>query len=80
VAFVLAGSGWTSREAGPDPDVPPGGAPAPGEQDDEEDAQRSVRMLREAGWTVLPVSAGDGLAELWQRADRYRSREEAGAR
>jgi uncharacterized protein (DUF58 family) len=80
VAFVLAGSGWTSREAGPYPDVPPGGAPAPGEQDDEEDAQRSVRMLREAGWTVLPVSAGDGLAELWQRADRYRSREEAGAR
>jgi hypothetical protein len=39
-----------------------------------------MRMLREAGWTVLPVSAGEGLDELWQRADRYRSREEAGAR
>jgi hypothetical protein len=26
------------------------------------------------------VSAGQGLDELWQRADRYRSREEAGAR
>jgi ABC-type oligopeptide transport system substrate-binding subunit len=35
----------------------------------------AVGLLREAGWTVVEVSAGDSLPELWQQADRYRSRE-----
>ncbi|MER6395147.1 MULTISPECIES: DUF58 domain-containing protein [unclassified Kitasatospora] len=42
-----------------------------------------VRQLREAGWTVLPVRAGDSAPELWQAADRTESpspyRDEAGA-
>ncbi len=34
------------------------------------DAERPLRRLREAGWTALPVSPGDVLADLWRRADR----------
>ncbi|MEV7355240.1 DUF58 domain-containing protein [Kitasatospora sp. NPDC091276] len=42
-----------------------------------------VRQLREAGWTVLPVSSGDSVPDLWQAADGAKTtspyREEAGA-
>jgi uncharacterized protein (DUF58 family) len=42
-----------------------------------------IRQLREAGWTVLPVRAGDSLPDLWRAADRADSssayREEADA-
>ncbi|MFJ2777832.1 MULTISPECIES: DUF58 domain-containing protein [unclassified Kitasatospora] len=42
-----------------------------------------VQQLREAGWTVLPVRAGDSAPDLWQAADRAKAsspyREEAGA-
>ncbi|MGW6913212.1 DUF58 domain-containing protein [Kitasatospora sp. NPDC054939] len=41
-----------------------------------------VRQLRAAGWTVLPVRAGDSLPELWRAAERVEAspyREEAGA-
>ncbi|MFE2428007.1 DUF58 domain-containing protein [Streptomyces sp. NPDC059373] len=83
VAFVTDSSAWTAALRETDdgcPDVPPTGAdPAP-EAVRESGEKRTVRMLREAGWTVLPAAAGEGLDELWQRADRYRSREEAGAR
>ncbi|WP_395296534.1 DUF58 domain-containing protein [Kitasatospora hibisci] len=48
-----------------------------------EEFQARVRQLREAGWTVLPVRAGDSVPELWQAVDRADSpspyREEAGA-
>ncbi|WP_127357692.1 DUF58 domain-containing protein [Actinacidiphila soli] len=87
VAFVTDSSAWTAALRESDdgyPEVPPTGTdPAPeagGEGAGGGGEKRTVRMLREAGWTVLPVSAGEGLDELWQRADRYRSREEAGAR
>ncbi|WP_374118179.1 DUF58 domain-containing protein [Streptomyces sp. RKAG337] len=89
VAFVLDSSAWASRDAvDPYPDTPPPGAgPAASGADGEDGpgtaadagARRAVRMLREAGWTVLPVPPGEGLPSLWQLADRYRSREEAGA-
>jgi hypothetical protein len=42
-----------------------------------EGTRGAVRMLREAGWTVVEVRAGDTLPELWQQADRYRSGENA---
>ncbi|WP_043182793.1 DUF58 domain-containing protein [Streptomyces sp. NRRL F-5123] len=42
-----------------------------------EGTRAAVRMLREAGWTVVEVRAGDALPELWQQADRYRSGENA---
>ncbi|MDX6331468.1 MAG: hypothetical protein QOI83_3851 [Streptomycetaceae bacterium] len=82
VAFVMDSSVWASRESRDPgyPDLPlPGADAGDGEtRNGEIRARRAVRMLREAGWTVLQVSAGDLLADLWQRADRYRSREEAG--
>jgi uncharacterized protein (DUF58 family) len=85
VAFVMDSSVWSSRESreSQDPAYPalplPGADAGDGEtRNGEIRARRAVRMLREAGWTVLQVSAGDVLADLWQRADRYRSREEAG--
>jgi uncharacterized protein (DUF58 family) len=77
VAFVMDSSAWTARDpAYPDP--PLGADARSGAGGTESGTRRTVRMLREAGWTVLQVSAGDGLTELWQRADRYRSREEVG--
>ncbi|WP_326846316.1 DUF58 domain-containing protein [Streptomyces kaniharaensis] len=42
-----------------------------------------VRRLREAGWTVLPVRAGDSVPDLWRAADGAKTtapyREETGA-
>ncbi|MDJ0341092.1 DUF58 domain-containing protein [Streptomyces sp. H10-C2] len=61
-----AGSGGASGSGGDGPQPADSGG------------RRAVRMLREAGWTVLPVPPGEGLPALWQLADRYRSREEAG--
>lgn len=34
-------------------------------------ADRQLRLLREAGWTVLPAQAGDSVPELWRLADRH---------
>ncbi|MDO0928114.1 DUF58 domain-containing protein [Streptomyces sp. TG1A-8] len=59
VAFVLDPGTWT-REAA---DVP-----APGDPHRER-----LRMLREAGWTVLGVPRGAALNDLWRQADRERS-------
>ncbi|SHL84581.1 DUF58 domain-containing protein [Actinacidiphila paucisporea] len=75
VAFVLDSDDWVARDA-TGRLVPAGDADAvpAGEQDG---TGRAVRMLREAGWTVVEVAAGDALPELWQRADRYRTREES---
>ncbi|MDX3240035.1 DUF58 domain-containing protein [Streptomyces sp. ME03-5709C] len=79
VAFALDSAAWGALDeegAASSPAVPPdtgGGAP-------EHAPARAVRLLREAGWTVLPAAAGDELPDLWQRADRHRSREEAGRR
>ncbi|MFJ2630567.1 DUF58 domain-containing protein [Streptomyces sp. NPDC087422] len=75
VAFVLDSDDWTAREPGARSEPPAEhGARETGAADD--DTPTPLRMLREAGWTVLSVRAGDSLPELWQRADRYRSREE----
>ncbi|MFE4514905.1 DUF58 domain-containing protein [Kitasatospora sp. NPDC056783] len=42
-----------------------------------------VQQLRESGWTVIPVRAGDSLPDLWRAADGSKTtapyREEAGA-
>ncbi|UNO42575.1 DUF58 domain-containing protein [Streptomyces sp. MST-110588] len=62
VAFVLDGATWSTRTAGaPGASGPSGGRAAPAAR---------LRMLREAGWTALPVSPGDSLAALWRRTDR----------
>ncbi|CAM5229486.1 hypothetical protein SALBM135S_08279 [Streptomyces alboniger] len=57
VAFVLDGEAWAQG---------PGSGPS-----DAGDAR--VRMLREAGWTALPVPPGASLADLWRRADHART-------
>jgi hypothetical protein len=75
VAFVLDSSRWESPDAAPFW-KPPAGNGAPGGE--ECGTRQAVRMLREAGWTALPVQPGEGLAVLWQRADRHWSREAAG--
>ncbi|MFG2886101.1 DUF58 domain-containing protein [Streptomyces sp. NPDC048297] len=59
VAFVLDPGVWT-REAA---DVPPAGDPY----------EERLRMLREAGWTVVGVPRGASPDELWRQADRERS-------
>jgi uncharacterized protein (DUF58 family) len=40
-------------------------------RDEGEGAREPLRVLRDAGWTALPVAPGDELAELWRRADRH---------
>ncbi|WP_354639677.1 DUF58 domain-containing protein [Kitasatospora camelliae] len=36
----------------------------------DEDVEQRVTRLRQAGWTVLPVRAGDALPPLWRLAER----------
>ncbi|PYC87777.1 DUF58 domain-containing protein [Streptomyces tateyamensis] len=56
VAFVLDTASWVGL-----------GQLLPGRVD--EAAEHQLRLLREAGWTVLQARAGDSVAELWRRAD-----------
>ncbi|MEE4541593.1 DUF58 domain-containing protein [Streptomyces sp. V4-01] len=73
VAFVLDSDDWLVREAAGRPELQSGQQdPA----DDTDSTERAVRLLRESGWTVVEVHPGEKLPELWQQADRYRSREE----
>ncbi|MFJ3771253.1 DUF58 domain-containing protein [Streptomyces sp. NPDC090075] len=59
VAFVLDPDTWVREPT----DVPPPGNPH----------EERLRMLREAGWTVLGVERGASLTELWRQADRERT-------
>jgi uncharacterized protein (DUF58 family) len=85
VAFLLDPAAWASEsDPGQYPDVPPPGAgipdDVPGDGARQEScAARAARILRAAGWTVVPVAAGDVLAALWQHADRHQAWDEAGA-
>ncbi|MCX4749600.1 DUF58 domain-containing protein [Kitasatospora sp. NBC_01287] len=57
VAFVLDTGSWAGlRQVFPD--------------SGHDELERPVRLLREAGWTVLPAQAGDAVPELWRLADR----------
>ncbi|OKJ70822.1 DUF58 domain-containing protein [Streptomyces sp. CB02460] len=55
VAFVLDSAAWVN-----------GDSPA-----SREAAERRLRVLREAGWTVVPAEPGARLAELWRLAARH---------
>ncbi|HEY5834105.1 DUF58 domain-containing protein [Streptomyces sp.] len=83
IAFVLGSDDWLSGEpAGRHDGAAEAAAPA-GASGAPDGSGQAVRMLREAGWTVVEVPPGAALPELWQRADRYRSRDAqhgAGAR
>ncbi|MFJ2646965.1 DUF58 domain-containing protein [Streptomyces sp. NPDC087420] len=57
VAFVLDSSGWAQ------------GAPGPAGNDQ---VEKRLRQLREAGWTALPVPSGTALSDLWHQAARQR--------
>ncbi|MFI8187946.1 DUF58 domain-containing protein [Streptomyces sp. NPDC085946] len=59
VAFLLDSGTW-GRE--------PAGVPGPSDKGGER-----LRMLREAGWTVVGVPRGASVAELWRQADRERT-------
>ncbi|MEV6740559.1 DUF58 domain-containing protein [Streptomyces sp. NPDC051104] len=59
LAFVLDSDAW-GRE--------PTGVPGPGDRSGER-----LRLLREAGWTAVPVPRGVSLTELWREADRQRT-------
>ncbi|MGC9474469.1 DUF58 domain-containing protein [Streptomyces sp. WG4] len=59
VAFVLDAGIWAGE---------PVGAPGPLDRSEER-----LRMLREAGWTVMNVPRGASLEELWRLADRERT-------
>ncbi|CAM5376352.1 DUF58 domain-containing protein [Streptomyces aurantiogriseus] len=59
VAFLMDGDSW-GRE--------PNDVPGPTNRTEER-----LRMLREAGWTVLSVPRGASLSDLWRQADRERS-------
>ncbi|GHJ98350.1 DUF58 domain-containing protein [Streptomyces sp. NPDC003753] len=56
LAFVLDSDDW-GRE--------PTDVPGPGDRSGER-----LRLLREAGWTAVPVPRGGSLTELWREADR----------
>ncbi|UQA95988.1 DUF58 domain-containing protein [Streptomyces halobius] len=58
VAFVLDDDDWTRG---------PGGIRFSGGQ---VPLDERLRMLREAGWTALPVAPGASLADVWRTADR----------
>ncbi|GAB2708525.1 DUF58 domain-containing protein [Kitasatospora kifunensis] len=67
IAFVLDTGTWAGlRQLFPE------------SQADEND--RQLRLLREAGWTVLPVRAGDSVPELWRLADRHQAQAGSGRR
>ncbi|GAA1271160.1 DUF58 domain-containing protein [Kitasatospora nipponensis] len=58
VAFVLDTGTWAGlRRVFPDAG--------------DHESDRQLRLLREAGWTVLAARAGDSVAELWRMADRH---------
>ncbi|MET8676527.1 DUF58 domain-containing protein [Streptomyces sp. NPDC004647] len=57
VAFVLDGAAWTRD----------------GRDSGQDSFQEQLRLLREAGWTVLPVAPGQSLPRLWREADRDRT-------
>ncbi|POX50322.1 DUF58 domain-containing protein [Streptomyces sp. Ru72] len=59
LAFVLDSDAW-GRE--------PTDVPGPGDRSGER-----LRLLREAGWTAVPVPRGVTLTELWREADRQRT-------
>jgi uncharacterized protein (DUF58 family) len=62
VAFVLDSDAWEREPTDvPGPPRGTGGARDP------------LRVLREAGWTVLSVPRGASLGELWRQADRERA-------
>ncbi|WP_405901532.1 DUF58 domain-containing protein [Streptomyces sp. NBC_00727] len=63
VAFVLDSAAWVDGES-----------PATREA-----AERRVRRLREAGWTVVPAGPGTQLGALWQLAGRQGAPAESGA-
>jgi uncharacterized protein (DUF58 family) len=61
VAFVIDGrEGEGSAADGIDGSQEAGGA----------DADAVLRMLRDGGWTAVPVRPGDRLPDLWRHADR----------
>ncbi|MFI9272451.1 DUF58 domain-containing protein [Kitasatospora sp. NPDC052896] len=57
VAFLLDTGSWTGLDR-----------PLP---NDGRESDRPLRLLREAGWTVLPARAGDAVPDLWRQLDRY---------
>ncbi|MGP3981299.1 DUF58 domain-containing protein [Streptomyces sp. KR80] len=56
LAFLLDSVAWSRENRGAEPGA----------------FEEQVRLLRESGWTVLPVVPGDSLAALWRQADRHR--------
>jgi hypothetical protein len=60
VAFVLDPAGWLRETT----DVPAAGR---------EDGDRALRLLRESGWTAVPVGRGAALDAVWREADRQRT-------
>ncbi|WP_327269802.1 DUF58 domain-containing protein [Streptomyces sp. NBC_01218] len=62
VAFVLDGEAWAPG-AGSTPSVPFG---------------ERLRLLREEGWTAVPVPPGADLAQVWQRAGQPGDTQPAG--
>ncbi|MGE7433337.1 DUF58 domain-containing protein [Kitasatospora sp. NPDC001175] len=58
IAFVLAVETWSGLRA-----------ILPNAPDDR--TARRIRLLREAGWTVLPAVSGDSVPDLWRLADRF---------
>jgi uncharacterized protein (DUF58 family) len=60
VAFVLDPAGWLRETS----DVPAAGRG---------DGTRALRLLRESGWTAIPVPRGATLDAVWREADRQRT-------
>ncbi len=74
-SYWTATTGWPGRSPGSARKAARARARRAGPESDS--TERAVRMLREAGWTVVEVRPGDTLPELWQQADRYRELKDA---
>ncbi|MFC1435863.1 DUF58 domain-containing protein [Streptacidiphilus sp. N1-3] len=73
VAILLDSSSWSLvRTAQAAPPTATAGPPGPDRPADapESATEQQLRLLREAGWTVLAARSGDSLPDLWQQADR----------
>jgi uncharacterized protein (DUF58 family) len=67
VAILLDSASWSLNR--PATGIPANGAAGAGGADDESTTERQLRLLREAGWTVLAAHSGDALPDLWRQAD-----------
>ncbi|MHA6759269.1 DUF58 domain-containing protein [Streptacidiphilus sp. PAMC 29251] len=70
VAILLDSASWSLVRGGQNAAATGQGGADQAAGRPESATELQLRLLREAGWTVLTARSGDSLPELWQQADR----------